>query len=211
MKRFIVLLTVLCLLASGCLAEAVPSAAQNPTLLTTVGTAEVELRHDYGILHFALEETAPTITGAQQRMDNMLAALRAALQAQGIADGEIHGANYEVHATYEYNYTKYSEQRILTGYNVQTTLEVPVADTETAVQLISAVDEAGVKCGYDLTFESRGDLSAYDAALEAAAQEALRKAQVLADASGLTLDTLISIEEISEREAAAVQVTYTVK
>ena len=185
--------------------------ASAPALLTASGMAEAEIYQDYGVLHFALEETAETVIEAQDKMDATLVALRTALNAQGISDAEIRGANYEVHAVYEYNYTKYSDQRTLTGYNVLTAVEVHVQNTDNAVAIIAAVDSAGVNCSYDLVFETRDDPAAYDVALEKAAQEALRKAQVLANAAGLSLGELVSLEETEEESMAVVKVTYTVK
>ena len=207
MKRFFMLLMSLCLLAAPAFAED----AEAPATLTAVGTAETQLRNDYGILHFALEEKAVTVTEAQAKMDALLAALSAALEAQGIAVEEIRAANYELHAVYEYNHTKYGENRTLTGYEVQTMVEVHVENTDKAVSLISAVDEAGVKCSYDLTYETREDSAAYAAALKSAAQEAMRNAQVLSEASGLTLGSLVSIEETEEASMAVVKVTYSVR
>ena len=152
-----------------------------------------------------------TVTEAQDKMDTVLAALHAALKAQGIDEAEIRAANYELHAIYEYNHTKYGENRTLKGYEVQTMVEVHVENTDKAVSLITAVNEAGVNCSYDLTYETREDPSAYAEALRSAAEEAMRNAQVLSEASGLKLAELVSIEETEEASMAVVKVTYTVE
>ena len=52
---------------------------------------------------------------------------------------------------------------------------------------------------------------AYDAALKIAAQDALHKAELMAEACGLELDRMVSIEEAEDVNAAIVRITYTVK
>jgi len=217
MKRFFTLLLALCLLAGVALAEephaAVPAepAIAKPATLTAVGVAQVETKQDYGILHFELDVSAETVVLAQEKMESMLAALREALSTTGIQESETRGVYYDVQAVYDYNHTKYGEQRTLVGYSIQTTMEIHVEDMDDVVTIVAAVHEAGVNCSYDLVFETRDDPSAYDAALERAAQDALHKAQVLSAASGLALGELVSIEETESATQAVVKVTYTVK
>jgi len=228
MKRFLVLLLTLCLLAP-CAAQAfTPTPTPTPphlpgypvvigrsisdsATLTAIGTAKVEKQTDYGILRFDMEASAETVLLAQEQMESMTSSLRSALEAQGVAESEIRSADYDLRGVYEYNYTKYGEQRILTGYAITTAFLLHVESTDRAAALIAAVNETGVNCSYSLAFETRDDPEAYDVALAKAAKEAMRNAQVLAHASGLMLNELLSIEETENADQAVVHVTYSVK
>ena len=208
MKRFFALLVILCLIAGVSYAEFLPD---SPATLTAVGVATVEEKVDYGVLRFEMEASAQTVLLAQEQMDGTLTALRSALNAQGVDDSEIHSADYDLHGEYEYQYTKFSEQRVLTGYAIRTAQQLHVSDADQAAAIIAAVNEAGVNCSYSLVFETRDDPSAYAAALEKAAKQAFENARVLAQASGLELEKLVSVEETENELQAVVRVTYTVK
>ena len=77
--------------------------------------------------------------------------------------------------------------------------------------IIDAVNASGLDCSYDLTYESTLNQTRRDQALAEALQDAMRKAQIMADAGGFTLVNLVSIQEQPTDGAAMVEVTYTIE
>lgn len=209
MKRFLSLLITLCLLYSFACAES--PAQADPATLTAVGLCEVEERASLAILSIEVTAFGETVTEAQNQMDERLETLRAALQEQGIESSFMRSTHYDVRGQYEYHYTKMTETDLLIGYNVVAQLQSYMSDEQNVGAIIDAVNATGYDCSYDLSYEAIDDPEAYDAALAVAAQDALRKADMLAQACGLTLGRLISIEETEDTDTAIVKVTYTVK
>ena len=207
MKRIFAILTALCLLFGFALAEE----GIAPSTVTAVGCVTVEC-DSLSVLTCTLASFAPTVAEAQALMQDQLYPLREVLREQGVAEGDIASTSYDVQARYEYHHTKLTEKKLLNGYDVTVTLESRVADTHDVGTLIDAINAAGITCEYDLQYETVCTPEARDAALVEAAQEAMRKAGLLAEAGQVKLFELISLEEsIVESGAAVVRVTYTVK
>lgn len=201
MKRFFcLLLTPLLLLSSAC-AEALPSA-------TLTASAVVQRSESAAILSFILSTEAKTVTEAQAAMDEQMAALRQTLTEQGIAQEDLRSLNYDVIPVNEYHYTKMTETTLLTAYRVTHELELHIQSERSAALLIDAVHLAGFDCSYDLSYAAETDPAVKDEALSAAVTEAMRQARVMAQAAGVTLETLVSIEEEQAGDEDIVRVTY---
>lgn len=207
MKRFFALLITLCLLGGSTCAEEIAG----PATLTAVGVADVEDLTSRAILAIEMSVFGETVTQAQSQMDDKLTLLRNVLQEHGIESKTVRSTHYDVRGQYEYHYTKMTDTDLLTGYNVVVHLESYVSDEHNVGAIIDAVNAAGIDSSYDLTYETIDDPAAYDEALALAAQDALRKADLLAKACGFKLDDLVAIEEIEDTDSAIVKVTYTVK
>jgi len=207
LKRFIPLLLILCLLCTAACAQSI----SEPATLTAVGIADVENAATRAVLSIEMSAFGETVTQAQSQMDAMLDSLHAALEAQGIEEKSIRSTRYDVRGQYEYHYTKITETDLLIGYDVVVQLETYVADSHDVGAIIDAVNAEGIDCSYDLAYEKIEDPAAYDAALKIAAQDALHKAELMAEACGLELDRMVSIEEAEDVNAAIVRITYTVK
>ena len=81
-----------------------------------------------------------------------------------------------------YDYT--DSTPVVTGYEVSNTVTVVVRDLAQLPSLLDAAVEAGANNVYSLGFQSSQQAAAYDQALKAAAQDALRKASLIAQAIG---------------------------
>lgn len=209
MKRFLACLLALCLLSGFAFAQEFSAPA--PSTLSTIGRAVVENSPTQAVLSFEMSSFGETVGEAQTLMESQLSALYAVLEAQGISQKAISSSRYDVHSRYEYHYTKMSETELLTGYDVEVAVQARVADAHNAAAIIDAVNLAGLDCGYDLLYETIRTSEAFDDALIRAAQEAMRKAGLLAESSGLKLYELISLEETLEEDAVVVRAIYTVK
>ena len=215
MKRLIALVCSILLLVGCACAQELPLPAEQPApaaaTLSAVGSAQPEVSGTRALITLSLSAEGKTVLEAQQQMDGMLTLLMDTLSAQGIEEKDVRDTRYDVTGMYEYNHTRLTENELLTGYRVLVEKQAYVQDPRDAVTLIDAVHAAGVSCEYDLGYETVSAPGALDAALAQAAQQAMLKAGILAEASGLKLDRLVSVEEMPETGMAVVRVTYTVK
>lgn len=214
MKRVasILLALVMVFSAVSAMAEAACPAMPSPAaMLTAVGSALVEKMDETALLSFDITANGLTVAEAQANLENMKQIVLTALKNEKISSKDVRSTHYDVSPVYEYHYSKLTETQLLTGYNVESRMEIRVPDIDIAGRIVDEVHAAGVDCDCDLVFEAVEDPSAYDKALALAVQEAQRKAKLIADASGLTLDNLISLEEITVQAGLAmVEITYAV-
>jgi len=214
MKRFIVLLLAM-MLCLGCAhAEEVPAAAQ----ITATGVHRVEMKADRAVLTLYPSGTGETVAEAQESAAQMCDALKAALVAAGVAEADIHMAQWDVEAERDYHYTKLTETLVVKGYTVQMIVNVVIHDVEATGTLVAAAVEAVTGTNYDLTFQSTQTDAMYSQALALAAQDAVTRAGELAQSCGLELGALVSLREIAPQYAegalvveACVEAVYQVK
>lgn len=210
MKRILAILTALCLLGGACLAESAPADAAQPAALTAVGRAPIAQGKPSVMLLFMLETFGETVSDAQELARVQLSTLRETLADHDIHEENVVDTRYDVRAKYEYHYTELTETELLTGYNVTVALQAHVPDAHSVGTIIDAVNAAGLVCQYDLSYEYARDPEACDAALVLAAQEAMRRAGLLAQTAGVKLDCLVALEETLQEEEAVVRATYSV-
>lgn len=201
MKRLFVLLSVLALTlaAPHALAESVPTAESGKaqTVVCATGSASVALEADIALLTLGVKASGATISDAQAQYAGVLEALCAALEQIGVSREDIHSSCYDVDTVYNYQYTKLSKQETPAGYSLASDLVVRVRDTARVGEVIDAAISCGAQSSYELSFESSSYDEAYSQALSQAAGDAVRKARLLAQAAGLTLDELCSVTETS--------------
>ncbi len=192
MKKLLALVLCLALtvLPLCSLAETV-FAAQGATLSVT-GAASVTLKADYAQITVGVSTKAKTVEEASRENTAAIRAVIAALQDAGVKEEDIATRNYSVSA--EYDYSSLSGQK-LTGYNVTNQLTVILRDMEHIGATLDKATAAGANSIYNIQFLSTQSDAAQDEATAYAVQDALRKAQLLADAAGLTLGGIVAIEE----------------
>ncbi len=211
MKRLFALLSILALtLAAPCaLAESVAPAepvtlaeslspaesAKTPTVICATGSARVELEADIAMLTLGVKASGATVSEAQEQYAGVLEALSSALEQIGVSHEDIYSSCYDVDTVYNYQYTKLSEKETPAGYSLASTLVVRVRDTARLGEVIDAAISCGAQSSYELSFESSSYDEAYNQALSQATGDAVRKARLLAQAAGLTLDELCSVTE----------------
>ncbi len=188
MKKIIAILLLLCLPVMA-LADAAPGAT-----ITVTGAASVTLKSDYARVSVGVSTSAKTVDEATQKNNAAIHAVIAALKEAGIAEEDIATNSYSVHA--EYEYSSIGGQK-LTGYNVTNQLTVILRNMEHIGATLDKATAAGANNIYNIEFLSTQSAAAQDEATAYAVQDAMRKAQLLADAADLTLGNIISISDSS--------------
>ena len=190
MKKLLILLLTLALLLPV-FAQAEHAAAPGATI-TVSGNATVTLKADYAQVTVGVSTKAPSVEEASQKNTVAIHAVIVALTEAGVLEEDIATSNYSVNA--EYDYSSMGGQR-LTGYNVSNQLNVTIRDMEHIGATLDKATAAGANTIYNIQFLSTKADAAMDEATAYAVQDAMRRAQLLADAAGLQLGSIVSITD----------------
>ena len=217
MKRILGVLLVCLAICAGALGESgstVPAAStggQEPSrqsqekdsgpALTAIGSGVVTLSPDIAVLTFRLSSTAATVAEAQGASAASAEGLYAALEGVGVSREDTHAVSYSTATLYSYQYGKLGEGESPSGFTVTSDVVVRLKDLQALGTVIDVAMQSGADSSYEMSFESSQAQAAYDRALGLATTDAMRKAELLAEASGLTLGPILSIRECGEGAA----------
>ena len=184
----LVLILALLVLSSAALADG--------DTVTAVGTGTVSLVPDMATFTVGITSQDALVATAQAANAEALQAVLDALVSLGVSSDDLQTDNYSVYPVFDYS----ASSPALTGYEISNTVTVIVRDAAQLLSLPSLLDaavEAGANNVYGLTFQSSEQAAAYDQALKAAAQDALRKAALMAQAIGREAGNTLSLTETS--------------
>lgn len=161
--------------------------------ISVSGTGIVTGTPDTLTLSMGVSVLRPTVDQAVTDAAALAQGLIDALTSEGIAENDIQTANYNIRPRYDYR----NDRQILEGYEVDNNLSVKIRDLDRAGEIIDAATSAGGDAvrvnGLRFALEDNTDLLV--AARTAAWQDALSKAQQLADLAGVGLAAPIRIAE----------------
>ena len=186
-------LLVLALAAAPALAES--TVPQNQNTLIVLGNATITLEPDYATMNLGVTTKGATVSEAQALNSGIMDKVITALKEQGIDEKDIVTSSFNVYANYDYQYSQISGGETLNGYQVDNMLMITVRDIAKVSKVLDAAMGAGANQSYGITFGSTKQTEAYDTALSAAVKEGMRKAELLAAASGKKLGQLVTVEE----------------
>lgn len=184
MKKLITLFIALFILLT-----AVPIMAE--TKITVSGTGEVRVSADTAVISLGVSARDKDVLKAQQKVNETIAAIRTALTGQGLKEENINTEFINIYAVYDYQ----NDREQLAAYNASSTLAVKVTEMESVGSLIDAAFAAGANTLNGISFSASDTEDAKAEALKSAAEDAKKKAEILAQASGLQIT---GIELISE-------------
>lgn len=187
MKKAIGLVLVLALLMLSAAAL-----ADGDTVAAT-GTGTVTMVPDMASFSVGITTQDALITTAQAANTAAMQSVIDALLGLGIIREDMQTDYYSVYPVYNYD----TSTPAVTGYEVSNTVTVIVRDLDQLPSLLDAAVEAGANNVYNLSFQSSEQPAAYEQALKAAAQDALRKASLMAQAIGRETGDTLSLEEVS--------------
>jgi len=137
-------------------------------------------------------KTAILALGANSRAMN---AVFATLKKLGIADKDIQTSNFSLSPQYEtYKPGTSGPQRIV-GYEVSNTVDVTVEDMSRTGAVLDALVSSGSNQIGGISFSIRDTTALLAKAREAAVKDAILRAHTYADAAGVTLGPILSIQE----------------
>ena len=185
-KVFTLVLVLMCVLLSfgTVLAEATVS---------SVGAGTVRAMPDCATLWLGVTQTDKDVETAQSRVNSRIAKVRKVLMKNGVAQEDVALGSLNIYTQYDYN----GNESKVSGYVVTHQLEITVRDLDNIGALIDAALAAGANQVDSINFALENGDAAYAQALALAVESARAKAEIIAKAEGLTLDTVLSMTENS--------------
>jgi uncharacterized protein YggE len=187
--------------AQAPLAAAADSDAPARRAVTVSGHGEVTAAPDRARLSMQVELTRPGLQAAQAEAGRIVREFLAQARALGAAEQDISTAGFSIRAEYSYS-DKFPDGRKFVGYHVERGIEVVVRDLDHIGDFLARATAAGFNAVGDPQLESSRADELKRQALALAAADAKAKATVLAEALGVRLGTVHTINAALEMPPA---------
>lgn len=173
--------------------EATPAPETMTATVSVNGTGLVTTTPDAASISVGVNVIQGTLTEAQALASTQMTAVIDALKAAGIEAKDIQTTNYSVNIIQDYDTNGYPAR--ITGFQVNNQANVIVRDlTKLGAILDTAVAE-GANSIYGISFMVSDTAAATSQARKLAIENATRKAEEIAAATGSTLGRIISVSE----------------
>ena len=166
--------------------------AENATL-SVQGVGVVTLDADRATICVGVRELAPEVAEAQALVNERIGAVINAMLGMGIASEDISTNAVSIYPNYDYS----GDVERIVGYVAYNSILVVTSDIESVGSYIDAAFVAGANSLDYVEFSASDTSEAGMQALRLAVQQAQKKAEVLAEASGMRLGPITDICESS--------------
>ncbi len=193
---FLLLSTLALAPASGnAMAQGTPAPVENPRTISVSGTGIVTMEPDLATIGIGVQNQSKSLATAQDDNTTAVNSVTKVLTDGGIDAKDIQTSGYNVSPISKYddkgNYVG------ITGYQVNTSLSVTVRDITKVGTLLDSVVTAGANQVLGVSFSVTDPSMPASQARKAAVEDARAKADELAQAAGLVVTGVISIQETS--------------
>ena len=167
--------------------------------ITVVGTGKASGAPDVAHVTVGVEALGPSLQQVVNDNKTRMAALLAALKAQGIADKDIRTTNYSVYVENPQPPQPVVEGKAGTGavvYHVANQVDVTVRDVAKLGDVLDKAVAAGANSIYGVNFSVDDPTKLQATARANAIADAKARAQDLAQLTGVTLGDVMSVSEV---------------
>ena len=192
---------VLALLAGS----ALPAQAQDPRLVTMTGYGSLQSAPDRAWITVGVEKRDPLTKIAQEQTAVATDHILQRLKSLGIPDNAIRTSSFNVTQDWEF---QPQGRRTLRGYVVSNQMEIKLDDIAKLSAVIDGVIDAGANIIHGVRWDLKNRDSLEQQALKLAFDDARRRAQVIATASGSTLGRVYAVQESRAGQVRPTMVTY---
>jgi uncharacterized protein YggE len=178
-----------------------PTWSQSVNLLTTEqsnlfsaqGEAKLAVIPDQAVINLGVSSTKTTVKAAQDEVNQIINTLQDSLFQLNIEKKNVKTQNYSLYPSYDYTT---GTQRI-TGYSVNSTLEVTVTDFSLLNQIIDLATNGGINqiSNINFTLSDTKTAELKTQARQIAIEQAKNNAQDLAKLTGINLGQIINVTE----------------
>lgn len=160
------------------------------------GTGNIRLKPDMTVISMTLKTTDKDYDKAMEQASAALSALRDALASVGFAENDLKTLRFNVSTEYESRQDSHGVfKSVFVGYSCIHGLKLEFDfDTKRMSAVLNAISGCIADPELNIQFSVRDKDSACDELLRSAAENAKHKAEVLANASGVSLGQLVSID-----------------
>jgi uncharacterized protein YggE len=159
------------------------------------GEGEIAATPDQARLVAGVLTQADTAASALDENTRAMNNVFAALRRLGIADSKIRTSNFTLTPQYPPFRPDAPEQRSIVGYQVSNQVTVIVDDISKVGATLDTLIRNGANQSGGVAFEIADTKPLAERARRAAVEDAIAKAKALADAAGVTLGAILSIQE----------------
>ena len=186
MRKLTALILALMVLAGS-------AAALADTEITVAGTGNILVPADTAVVNIGVNIRDRNALKAQQRANEVIAAVRKTLTENGIAAEDINTGYVELFTIYDYDYSSGSDA--VSMYTANSMLAIQLKDMTQVGKVIDLAFGAGANSLNGVSFSASDTDAARKEALKAAVEQARVKAEVLAEAAGLKITGIEAINE----------------
>lgn len=175
--------------------HALPALAEAPArTITVTGEAQVAADPDMATISIGVTTQALSAKAALDANSTALQSVLSKLKASEIEPKDIQTTGLSVNPQFDYNNTSGGTQKI-TGYVASNSVVVAVRKLDTLGGTLDAVVTEGANTLNGISFGLQDPGPKQDEARKAAVTEAARRARLYADAAGVALGKVVSINE----------------
>lgn len=172
---------------------ALSAAALADTEITVSGEGNILVSADTAVVNIGVNIRDRNALKAQQRANEVIAAVRKVLTDNGIAAEDINTGYVELFTIYDYDYSSGSDA--VSMYTANSMLAIQLKDMTQVGKVIDLAFGAGANSLNGVSFSASDTDAARKEALKAAVEQARVKAEVLAEAAGLKITGIEAINE----------------
>ncbi|MGI8404820.1 MAG: SIMPL domain-containing protein [Thermomicrobiales bacterium] len=191
----LLLLSTMALAPGNAMAQGTPTPTTNPRTISVSGTGIVTMEPDLADIAIGVQNQSKSLATAQSNNTTAVESVTKVLTDAGIDKKDIQTSGYNISPISKNddngNYVG------ITGYQVTTSLSITVRDITKVGTLLDAVVTAGANQVLGVSFSVADPSKPASAARKAAVEDARAKADELAQASGLVVTGVVSIQETS--------------
>lgn len=163
-------------------------------ILTVSGESTITTSPDKAELFVNIETKAETADATKTENARISAAVVSALKSSGLSSDEIETASYNIYP--QQRYDQETEEYVITGYIARNTIKISTKKLDNLGSYIDVAVAAGANSVDNINFvlstEKKEQVD--KDALAKAAEVAKSRAKAMADAAGVSLDKLVSVQ-----------------
>lgn len=181
-------------------ANAQQGLAQPSPRIGVTGEGEVSVAPDMAVLNLSVLREAETAREAVAASSEAMKQVLAALKAAGIAERDLQTAGLNIQPRYTQPGSQAKPQAPkISGYAASNALTVRIRDLSAVGAILDKTIGLGVNQGGDISFVNDDLKPSLTEARKRAVADAMERARTLAEAAGVKLGRILSIEEQSSR------------
>jgi hypothetical protein len=208
MRHFLLLASVFFVFFSFCAlpaqaTRALPSGVQatmNPCavkshepIIAVSGSGEVQAIPDRLRMRFGVSERTQNVREGSANMGKILGQALEFMKASGIDEKDIQTSHVNIQREYRFNNA--TNESVFVHYHLSQSFAVTLIDPSMYEKIFAGLIDLGINEVQEVSFSLSNPRKYFDEALGIAVRDAQRKAGVLADTTGLTLGSAVSIQE----------------
>ena len=165
------------------------------SVLAVQGRAEVRVVPDLAVVRLGIVEQAPTARQAQEAVNSIANRIVEEIQSLGIDESDVQTARLTLSPVYSRSRPGATQPPSIVAYRAMNTVSVRVEELDSVGEVIDAALGAGANQLEGVSFELQDDLTARQTALQDAVREARQKAEAIAGALGVRIESILSVSE----------------